>query len=255
MVLLGIAIAGPARVGVRPPRTIAELGGRRVHYEKDLADVAIADADRNRVEEWDSGSDRNHVAVLTGPLRATVCRGDPCSRPVFTVTSSRVSEEHVGGGMSVRVTDAIERALSFNGQDCPVRELRIAIDRPQRQVRARRLGHQVRRAHRPPRVEDHRGQRRYTAASRGPARGDRLARVTAVAPRTGRRGPREPGGSGYGRRSANAPTDERPSWANRRLNARPGWRRSVHAGPKASSSQADRLGTARRQRNHGQHSP
>jgi hypothetical protein len=118
--LLAIAIAGPACAGERPPKSISDLGGRRVHFERDIVDVAIAPADRTRVEEWETGSHHERIKVLTGPLWASVFRGDPNSRPVFTITSSKVFEESAGGGMSTRVTYAIEGTLSSDGRDYPI---------------------------------------------------------------------------------------------------------------------------------------
>jgi hypothetical protein len=117
-ITLGLVLAVSASAAEPRPATLDELGGKRINIERAAVDVALADADRNRVETW-TAETRSHprLSVVTGPAWAKGFRGDPHNAPTFTIVSSSVFETSVAAGSSTRVTYVVEGTLAFGGRD------------------------------------------------------------------------------------------------------------------------------------------
>jgi hypothetical protein len=112
----GLAVTG---CGVQHwPARLEELGRSRVPAESDAIDVALAVDDRNRVDSWDDFYEPIHRSAFTGPLWLKVFRGDPATRPLFTLRSTAILVDSIGAGVGARrITYVAEGTLSFDGRD------------------------------------------------------------------------------------------------------------------------------------------
>lgn len=110
---LGLSAAGCA--GQHWPAKLEDLGGSRVPGEWDAIDVALAPSDRNHLDTWSDRYEPKPRSVYTGPTWAKVFRGDPATRPVFTLKNTALLEDNVGDGH--RATYVAEGTLSFGGRE------------------------------------------------------------------------------------------------------------------------------------------
>jgi hypothetical protein len=94
------------------------LGGKRIFRPTDGVEIALAAADRDRVESWVGISEHRPLhRVLTGPAWAQIFRGDPAKGPVLTLKSASVREEPVAARFATRVTYVVEATLTTGNRE------------------------------------------------------------------------------------------------------------------------------------------
>ena len=66
------------------------MGGQQRWTASDMVDVAISEADRNRIDEHFGLFGKYPSTVATGSVWTKIFVGDPLKSPVFTVKSARL---------------------------------------------------------------------------------------------------------------------------------------------------------------------
>ncbi len=106
--------AGPMSVHVM------ELRGQQRRVTTDMVDVAISEADRERIDESFGPFDFPPLKVRTGPVWAMLFVGEAGRSPLFTISSAELQSEIAAAGFAARIRYVVEGNLSFNGRDCTI---------------------------------------------------------------------------------------------------------------------------------------
>ena len=119
----GLLIGTPAARAAEPAaKRWDQLGGRSALPPTYHVAIALAAADRDRVDAWIDGRDRHtERRALTGPAWAQVFRGDPANDPVLTLKSTTVTDEDARNGFGSLVTYVAEAMLTVGGQEQLIR--------------------------------------------------------------------------------------------------------------------------------------
>ncbi len=102
------------------PKDLDAAGARALIEPSDLINVALADADRTRIDHYWLKDHEVKESFSTGPQWARVFIGRVGKEPLFTIHQARLNVGATGGGLATRIRYSVDGVLTYDGRDWPI---------------------------------------------------------------------------------------------------------------------------------------